>query len=317
MKPLEAYDLLASITSYVINAFFGTLLGLGILILRLKGPPRTRSLDDDDTTGMATRTWKEMTGNRINPLISIISATIFMLGSLYPVVNRWVPSLPTYSDDTEDNPLPWWWTPTVSWCIIAFSALWFVAFVLWAWHQKRKNHRAFIVEKRPEFEPAEKGQGRSTDGEGRGGLVLVHETVFLSWVGRETLMQRDTTSEDFSGMDMRVEDMAGPMGGGRYDTGATMAQGMRGVASGPGMEMRPHMSDGMGVGLEGPTRRVAPPGGVRGMGLGPGTASRVGGMTHGGGDRGQTRQLGSIDTTGYLGSMTSMGPAGSEPRLYR
>lgn len=59
------------------------------------------------------------------------------------------------------------------------------------------------MEKKPEFESAYGGDGPGTDEDAKdGGLVMVHETVYLSWVGREILRLRlpqEMTMETLNG----------------------------------------------------------------------------------------------------------------------
>ncbi|KAF7561456.1 hypothetical protein G7046_g2689 [Stylonectria norvegica] len=191
MEPLSAYTLLTSLSAYVITAFFGTFLGLGILILRFFGPPATT--DAEDTTGQPTApmTWRQMTGKHINPVVSVVAASIYVVGGLYPIITTWIkPS------SAITQTVTWWLVPTISWIIIGWGVAWFLGFVAYAWRENRKRHRVFIVEKKPEFESADGlSSTREKEGRGSGGLVLVHETVYLSWVGRETLKARHPHTE--------------------------------------------------------------------------------------------------------------------------
>ncbi|CAM1508570.1 Fc.00g054180.m01.CDS01 [Cosmosporella sp. VM-42] len=185
MTPNQAYTLLTKLGAYVTNAFFGTFLGLGILILRFRGPPATDDEDDLDKTE-APKTWRQLTGKHINPVLSVVCASIYMIGGLWPVVASWVgPS--SHIPQT----IKWYLVPAISWAVIGTGALWFLGFITIAWWTDRKHHKVFVVEKKPEFESAD-GFAATGEKEGRGsgGLVLVHETVYLSWVGRETLRAR-------------------------------------------------------------------------------------------------------------------------------
>ncbi|TIC89436.1 High-affinity methionine permease [Colletotrichum higginsianum] len=100
IEPTTAYVLLTSLSAYVINAFIAAFLGLGILILRFCGPPRTVAEDDASTFKQESQllTWAEMTGKRFRPFLSIFCALVYMCGGLYPVIANWVPpsgSLPS------------------------------------------------------------------------------------------------------------------------------------------------------------------------------------------------------------------------------
>ncbi|OLN96985.1 High-affinity methionine permease 7 [Colletotrichum chlorophyti] len=192
LDPTEAYNLLTSLSAYVVNAFMSTFLGLGILILRFRGPPRT-ARDDDDAGYGATApppSWADMTGKRFRPTLSVFCAFIYMCGGLYPVITNWVPPRGLLSSIVN----PWYLVPTISWIIIAIGTAWFVGFVLVARYIERKDHRVFVVEKKPEFEEAADSRG-SVEG-GTKDLIQVHETVYLSWVGREALRERRSAFHD-------------------------------------------------------------------------------------------------------------------------
>lgn len=201
MTPDNAYTLLTSLSAYTINAFFGTFLGIGILILRFRGPPATTDNDNAESKTTAPVTWREMTGKHINPVLSVICAIIYTIGGLWPVVNTWIKPTSAITQSIK-----WWLVPTISWIIIASGIAWFLGFVGVAWQTYRNHHKVFVVEKQPHFESA---NGDDSEGRGSGGLVLVHETVYLSWVGKETLRQRKPEQLVFDdGMD---EQPAQPM----------------------------------------------------------------------------------------------------------
>lgn len=181
MVPEDAYTLLTSLSAYVINAFFGVWLGLGILILRIWGPPKCPDTDTQGPAAVTPPSWREMTGKHINPILSVVCATIYVIGGLWPIIVTWV-------KPTVAQALKWWLIPTISWSIIGGGVLWFLGFMAVAWRIDKKYSKVLQVEKRPEFEKADghDDAGEHT-GRGVGGYVLVHETVYLSWVGRETL----------------------------------------------------------------------------------------------------------------------------------
>lgn len=188
LTPDNAYNLLTNLSSYVINGFFGSFLGLGILILRFKGPPVTESTDDHhQALPVAPPSWRTLTGKHINPVLSVLCATIYLVGNLFPVVTKWIKPTTALKET-----LTWWLVPTISWVIIAIGVAWFIGFVGVARRIDRKHHKVFIVEKKPEFESADGSSRLDPDHRNDSGLVLVHETVYLSWVGRETLRARQT-----------------------------------------------------------------------------------------------------------------------------
>lgn len=178
MEPEAAYSFLSTLTVYVVNCFFGFFVGLGILILRFKGPPPTVSTDVHDNQPIAPKTWSQMTGDKINPCVSVICATIFTICNAWPLVTIWVAPAQRLQQSQQ-----WWLLPTVAWAAIILGIAWFLGFLTVAKNINRRKQKVFVVEKKPEFESAggEKDSG--------GGLVLVHETTYLSWVGKETLEQ--------------------------------------------------------------------------------------------------------------------------------
>ncbi|OHF04643.1 high-affinity methionine permease [Colletotrichum orchidophilum] len=192
MRPTDAYTLLTSLSAYVINAFIGTFLGLGILILRFRGPPTTLADDDASTFGKdsPSPSWAEMTGKRFRPLLSIFCAFVYMCGGLYPVITTWIPPTTQLSSQLSS-----WVVPIVSWVIISLGVAWFIGFVLVARYIERKDHRVFVVEKKPEFEPAQ-GSSRGSEAGLGTDLIQVHETVYLSWVGKEALRSRRPVFDD-------------------------------------------------------------------------------------------------------------------------
>lgn len=186
MAAQDAYTLLTSLAAYVVNAFFGVFLGLGILILRFHGPPPTGP-------EVHTITWTEMTGPGIKPLLSVTAAVIYLVGNLWPVVTMWIPpeaqsrgtspnSTTTATDASTSSSLSWYIVPTVSWVILAVGGLWFLGFFAYAKRREMKKYEVFTVEKAPEFESANGGEA-GTDGD----LVLVHETVYLAWQAKEIM----------------------------------------------------------------------------------------------------------------------------------
>lgn len=203
LKPVEAYTLLTSWSAYTINAFMAMWLGLGILILRVRGPPAADVPEDPASISAekatAKKKWSDMTGKGINPTVSFIAALVYCLGGLYPVITTWVPPSESYRNQIRAT-TDWWLVPVFSWCIIGLGVAWFLGFVTVAKRIERKDHRVFVVERRPEFEPAGGSRhGSETthvhdDPRSGGGLVQVHETVFLSWVGRETLRLRSSNA---------------------------------------------------------------------------------------------------------------------------
>lgn len=183
----SSYNLLSNLNAYVLNGVFGTFLGLGILILRFRGPPAMARDSSVDQTGQpaSPRSWQDMTGKHFNPIASVICAVIYMIGNLWPVVAACV--RPNANLTLQYK---WWLLPSIAWATIGFGAAWFLGFITVAHNIDRNRHKVFAVEKKPEFENACGGGDSASapaDKLKRGGLVVVHETVYISWVGKETL----------------------------------------------------------------------------------------------------------------------------------
>lgn len=176
MKADDAYDLLTTLSVYVINCFFGFFVGLGILILRFKGPPPSQVVEEETSSPIGKKSWSNMTRGKINPVVSIVTASIFTICNAWPVITTWI--APT---GDMKGPLEWWLIPTIAWAVIAFGIAWYLGFLTVAKNIYRKKKLEFVVEKKPEFEAA------NPDGGPDEGLVLVHETTYLSWVGSHDL----------------------------------------------------------------------------------------------------------------------------------
>lgn len=90
----------------------------------------------------------------------------------------------------------WYVVPLISWCILAFSALWFLGFVSIAKYRSHIGRKKFTYMCEPEFDWAEKSQQNlagdddlpagETPGTRRGGLILIHETIYKTWQAMET-----------------------------------------------------------------------------------------------------------------------------------
>ncbi|OCL12418.1 amino acid transporter [Glonium stellatum] len=159
-SPADAYSVLVSLYSYTIVAFFGFALAVGMLYLRFS--PSSH--------------WKDKSKGFV-PFFSILSALVFGIGNLFPLIALWVPPSGNYARVTVAK-VAWFATPVVGWSVIGFGALWWVGFIIIAKRKESKEGKIFTVEKFPEFE---------RDPPSSGPPVQIHETVCLSWVGKENL----------------------------------------------------------------------------------------------------------------------------------
>jgi len=161
LTPTAAYGVLVELYSYTIVAIFGFAIAVGMLKLRFSSRER----------------WRHKSS--FSPAISIASATIFAIGSAYPILASWVPPHGSFAAQTKLS-VPWFTTPTAAWSILGFGMVWYAGFNGYAARRAAKDGVEFQVQKVPEFdrEPLK-------DGEGLGSPIQVHETVFMAWVAQE------------------------------------------------------------------------------------------------------------------------------------
>ncbi|KAK0645372.1 amino acid permease-domain-containing protein [Cercophora newfieldiana] len=186
----DAYSLLTSLGAYLITAFFGSFLALGILILRFAGPPQPEIPPEEQAHqpggGPPRKTWREMTKGSVNPYLSVICAVIYLLFNLFPVIASCVPQVNSSSGSTFEG----WLVPAISCIVLAVSAAWWLGFLGVARYRSRRQQKEFVYEVRPEFDWADpEGDGAGGEGGRRDeGKILAHETVLLAWVGGEMSM---------------------------------------------------------------------------------------------------------------------------------
>ncbi|KAH8594199.1 high affinity methionine permease [Bisporella sp. PMI_857] len=157
LKPTDAYGVLVDLYSYTIVAVFGFAIAVGMLKLRFSKRER----------------WSEK--SNFNPILSTLAATIFALGSAYPIITSWIPPNGSFAKQKKAA-VAWFTAPTVAWSILGFGMLWYIGFNLYAMRRSRKDGVEFQVQKVPEFD---------RDPQPEGPPVQVHETVFLAWVAEE------------------------------------------------------------------------------------------------------------------------------------
>lgn len=161
--PNDAYGVLISMFTYV-HTVFGLMLSVGMLYLRFAS-----SCD-----------WRNKASGFV-PFFSILAAFLFGLGNLFPIVALWVPPFGEFARTTI-KPISWFITPIMSWCVLAVGALWWLGFLAVAKRIESKKGNIFTVEKRPEFD---------RDPPDSGDFVQVHETVYLAWVAKESMEDKE------------------------------------------------------------------------------------------------------------------------------
>lgn len=152
--PAEAYRVLANIYSYLFAAFFPTLIGLGMLWLRLR--PGSK---------WASKT--QVRKPKIFGWLSIISALVVVVAGLFIVVVEWIP--PTSEFKKIFGTTSWFVIPTVSWAVLGFGLIWWVG-MYWLLPATRPGRKR-IVEKAPQLSWDEDGY-----------WVLELEVVTINWV---------------------------------------------------------------------------------------------------------------------------------------
>lgn len=220
VRPIDAYGLLTNLTAYLITAVFGILLALGILILRIRGPPATEAAKTEKyraaRPGTAAwdqpirRTWRDMTGNSVYTWLSIPTATIYLLALAFPVIASWFPITADYGRTA----VAWFVVPTICWAIVGLASIWWLGFLAVGRYRQRHHHKTLVHEVWPEFdwaEPARAARGRDEESRSEkrqrdGGKVLVHETVLFTWEVNE---MRILVSDEAQGQNTMVEEPVG------------------------------------------------------------------------------------------------------------
>jgi hypothetical protein len=196
----NAYSVLSGLIAYLTSAWFGFFLALGILILHFRGPPRTQPAQTPrhhrvPNQGPIQRSWAQMTQGSVNPKLSIFCSFLYLVGNLYPIITAWIPP----SNLFNQKSLAWWVVPVISWCVVAFSTLWFLGFIGVARYKFQRGSSEFVYLCEPDFSPAESSEYQQRSGSGgdlsageaaarsrHGGFVLSHETIYTGWEGTET-----------------------------------------------------------------------------------------------------------------------------------
>ncbi|KAF2668443.1 hypothetical protein BT63DRAFT_425762 [Microthyrium microscopicum] len=146
MRATDAYIVLTGISSYLINGFFGCLLALGILWLRL----------------FRSKEWKKKSA-AVRPSVSIAAAAIYLVLNALPVISNCMPS-------RQQSPLKWYLLPLVSWGTLVCGLLWYLGFLMIVRRKDRKTNTVIAVIKRPDVRE---------DPPYSGIWVQVHETSFI------------------------------------------------------------------------------------------------------------------------------------------
>lgn len=108
-NPQASYNVLVSLYSYLIDAFFSVLIGSGLMILRIS----------------KRRKWGQK--SHMNPSVSFIAAFLFTIANIFPIISSWIPPSDGAAPSTGIR-IPWYTTPTTGWTLIAFGILYWFGF---------------------------------------------------------------------------------------------------------------------------------------------------------------------------------------------
>jgi len=127
LLPTTAYNVLVSLYSYTIDAFFGVVLALGIFYLRIK----------------RSRHWSE--NNFLANWVSMLAAFIYGVSMAFPVVTSWVP--PSVEFWQHQNQFyPWFTTPAVSCGVVGLGVIYWVGFY-YIWPLRDRERQLLIRRK--------------------------------------------------------------------------------------------------------------------------------------------------------------------------
>jgi len=147
----------------------------------------------------------------VNPKLSISCGFFYLVGNLYPIITGWIPlskvfdssysgSASNTSGDKKPRTLAWWAVPLISWCVLAFSTLWFLGFIDVAKYKSQTSKSKFVYSCEPDFGPAEDPEyhsdsdlpaGESAARSLYGGLGLCHK---LSTQGGKVMRQSNCST---------------------------------------------------------------------------------------------------------------------------
>jgi amino acid transporter len=172
MSANNAYALLTGTAAYLMNAFFGVLISVGLLYLRFRESVH----------------WNEKSSIK-RPVISVTAAFVFLILNLLPVILNWY-------KNPSPNPgdLGWYMKALLSWVVVGVGALWWLGFFILARRKDKKTNTVLTIEKVPEYEE---------DPEGSGQYVQKHETTYICRKGRDFAFG-DFPQDDFEAMRSKI-----------------------------------------------------------------------------------------------------------------
>ncbi|OJD37432.1 high-affinity methionine permease [Diplodia corticola] len=194
----NAYSVLTLLYSYCIGSLLSTVLGLGMLYLRLFTPRRRRSSsspeDDKDQFSMHSHSSRRRGGWRakspFNHYVSTACAFVFFIANLYPLIGNWIPPS-TISENPPRSSLhdlvpdyPWYLVPAVGWALVGCGVLYWGAFAFLVPQIGYRKGKEFVVEREPIFHIE------------HGYHVQLHEIVSFHWVVKGVTGGSESGSEE-------------------------------------------------------------------------------------------------------------------------
>lgn len=145
--PVSAYTIAFGIYSYTIDAFMAVCIGIGLLLLH----------------SIPSKNWSQKSA--LNPIVSIIAATLFVTANLFPVIVLWVPPTAEFKSNYS-----WWLIPVIAVVLLAFGVLYWCVFVGVVPRLGERRGKELRVERSPFFH-TENGEP-----------VQIAEVVAFDWV---------------------------------------------------------------------------------------------------------------------------------------
>jgi len=127
-SPADAYTIVFGVFSYVVDAFFGVCICLGLLGLRLRRGSN----------------WHLKSPS--NAAVSICAATLFVIANTFPLIVLWVPPTTDFVAS-----YPWYLVPTISVCLLGGGLLYWLSFSYVVPHVGKYAGKEMIAERLPFF----------------------------------------------------------------------------------------------------------------------------------------------------------------------
>lgn len=198
-----AYTLLSGFISYLVTAFFGFLLSLGLLKLRIRGPCSTTKSGTNNRRRTSLPnikndriSWRQATKGKVNPIISVVCALVYMVGNAWPLVVTWIPP------ETASE-IAYWVMPTISFCVLGFATLWYLGFLSYAHYRRKRDGTVFSVSRDRKFHlegKEDEEQSHHPDHMEPDKMVLLNETVYHRWKAEDAmgLMERASDVREYA-----------------------------------------------------------------------------------------------------------------------